>query len=226
MEKYLKSSRSTKEELREEFREKPRRWSKTKPSKYAKTWGEFVDELMAEGYTEEEIMEAQGDDLTEIDEDDFFLGIDQELFRHRLDSYVRGLYESLRYQDTGTPRGKVIKNGLNTEDVITSLEGYLEDEDVSLWTHVDFDTNEEDVGLFARTYLELEGHKNPKDIVSVVYDEEFSKAIDWFGDIDAIGAYLVTYKDGSTETLAYQFGGDELYKVKWVKPPRYPKIKF
>lgn len=133
----------------------------------------------------------------------------------------RSYMNNLRKNDMG----RFIRNGLSVERIIESLED--EDiEDTSVWAHIDFNINEEDIGIFARTYLELKGHKNPEDIVRVEYDKEFDKAIDWFGDIDAAGADLVTYKDGSTETLAWQYGGDELYKVKWVKPPRYPRIKF
>ncbi|MBP5422673.1 MAG: hypothetical protein J6Y78_09560 [Paludibacteraceae bacterium] len=126
---------------------------------------------------------------------------------------------------------RFIRNGLDVRRIIDSLED--EDiEDTSVWTHIDFDLNEEDVGIFARDYLEMRGHGNPKNIVSVTYDEEFDKALELFRELlytaatGIDGAFLVTYKDGHTETLAWEFGGDTIHKVKWIDYPRYPEIKW
>lgn len=116
---------------------------------------------------------------------------------------------------------------LSVEDIADEFYDYDVPGPAEEWTHINFKIYQEDVGIFAKLYLKMKKHRNPRDIKSVDYDERFNKALDFYGDsIEEAGAYQVIYQDGSEETFAYDEDPWALHRVKWVEAPLFPKISY
>lgn len=140
-------------------------------------------------------------------------------------------YEFTKFAEENVPyyiiesSHKPIKSSVDKQRVKEELNyPYYNIENPERFYDIQFDINWEDIPAFATSWnkcIDID----PKEIVSVEYDDSVPASYQDVNnmDYDAIdGAYLVKFKDGTSKSYGWTYGGDKLKLMSSVHSSRKP----
>ena len=140
------------------------------------------------------------------------------------DKCAKAIYEmALECKNHRNPvnSSKSIKSSVDKQRVKEELDSpYYDIKNPERYYDIQFDINWEDIALFAISWnkcIDID----PREIVSVEYDDSVPASYQdaYNMDYDAIdGAYLVKFKDGTSKSYGWTYGGDKLIPMTSRKP--------